>query len=187
MENLNILIGNNLSRMRKERDFSLDQVSQLTGVSKSMLSQIEKGKKTPTVTTLWKIASGLNVSLSLLMDDKKPSVHFVSCNNLNPLIEDDGKYKTFPFLPFNEDTKFEVFKMDLEPGCVHNSNPHTKGVKEYVFVSNGCLQIEVTDITYRACSGEALVFSGDVCHTYKNNTQEVVTTFVLIFYPNSHI
>ena len=187
MENLNILIGNNLSRMRKERGFSLDQVSQLTGVSKSMLSQIEKGQKTPTVTTLWKIASGLNVSLSMLMDDKKPSVHFVSCNNLNPLIEDDGKYKAFPFLPFNEDTKFEVFKMDLEPGCVHNSNPHTKGVKEYVFVSKGYLQIEVKDTTYNIVSGEALVFSGDVCHTYKNDSNEVVTTFVLIFYPNSHI
>lgn len=182
MDNLNILIGNNLSKIRKEKGFSLDQVSQLTGVSKSMLAQIEKGQKTPTVTTLWKIAGGLNVSLSMLMKDKQSPVHFVSCDNLNPLIEDGGKYRAFPFLPFDEDTKFEVFKMDLEPGCTHKSNAHTKGVKEYVFVSKGCLEIEIEDTTYKASSGEALFFSGDVCHTYKNNSNELISTFVLIFY-----
>jgi transcriptional regulator with XRE-family HTH domain len=185
MENLIDIIGNNLSRIRKEKSYSLDQISHLTGVSKSMLSQIEKGQKTPTVTTLWKIANGLNVSLSLLMKDQQSSVQIVSSNKFNPLIEDDGKYMTCPFIPFDEETKFEVFKMELKPECIHRSTPHFKGAKEYLFVSTGSLEIEIEDKVYRAGSGEAVIFSGDVHHTYKNISNELVSTFILFFYPNS--
>jgi len=185
MDNLITIIGNNLSRIRKEKGYSLDQVSHLTGVSKSMLAQIEKGQKTPTVTTLWKVASGLNVSLSLLMEDKQSTVQIVTSDRFNPLIEDDGKYMTCPFIPFDEETKFEVFKMELKPECIHKSNPHSKGVKEYLFVSKGSLEIQIEGKIYRAIGGEALIFSGDVYHTYRNNSNEIVTTFILIFYPNN--
>lgn len=57
MDNLIDIIGSNLANIRKERGLSLDQFANLTGVSKSMLSQIENGQKTPTVTVMWKIAN----------------------------------------------------------------------------------------------------------------------------------
>jgi transcriptional regulator with XRE-family HTH domain len=184
MENLINIIGSNLAKIRKERGYSLDQISQLTGVSKSMLSQIEKGQKTPTVTTLWKIANGLNVSLSLLMKDQESPVQVIKSDRFNRLIEDDGKYMTCPFLPFDEETKFEVFRMELEPGCIHRSNPHFKGVKEYVFVSSGKIEVEIEDKVYAASGGEAVVFPGDVHHTYRNVGSETVSTFILFFYPD---
>lgn len=185
MDHLITLIGSNLCRLRRERGLSLDQVALLTGVSKSMLAQIEKGKKTPTVTILWKIASGLKVSISMLMKDDQLPVKILSCDESNLLIEDDGKYRTGSLLPFDEDTKFEVLKMELEPDCIHKSTPHSKGVKEYVFVSTGCLEVEIEDTTYRIDNGEGLAFSGDVHHTYKNNSNDLVTTFILISYPNN--
>ncbi|MGR0119763.1 helix-turn-helix domain-containing protein [Bacillus halotolerans] len=184
MDNLINIIGNNLSKMRKEKGYSLDQISQLTGVSKSMLAQIEKGQKTPTVTTLWKIANGLNVSLSLLMVDQQPSVKIVKSDNSTHLIEDDGNYMTCPFIPFDNETKFEVYKMEIKSGGVHKSNLHYRGVKEYVFVSTGNIEIEIEDKVYRASSGEAVVFPGDVYHTYKNIGETTVSTFILFFYPN---
>ncbi|MFE7083451.1 helix-turn-helix domain-containing protein [Priestia megaterium] len=184
MDNLINTISNNVGKIRKEKGYSLDQMAQLTGVSKSMIAQIEKGQKTPTVTTLWKIANGLNISLSLLMVDQQASVQIVKSDNFTPLIEDDGKYITSPFIPFDKETKFEVYKMQLEPGCIHKSNPHFKGVNEYVFVSSGSIEIEIEDKIYEASSGEAVVFSGDVHHTYRNVGKEAVSTFILFFYPN---
>lgn len=62
MDDIQAIIAMNLVKLRKNRNLTLDQVSELTGVSKAMLGQIEKGKSTPTVTTLWKIANGLQVS-----------------------------------------------------------------------------------------------------------------------------
>ncbi|MEK1830280.1 helix-turn-helix transcriptional regulator [Priestia megaterium] len=45
MDNLINIIGNNIGKIRKEKGYSFDQIAQLTGVSKSMLAQIEKGQK----------------------------------------------------------------------------------------------------------------------------------------------
>lgn len=183
MENLNDLIANNLSRIRKEKNLSLDQLSNLCGVSKSMLSQIEKGKKTPTITTLWKIAGGLNISLSLLIDEQKSSVRIVSSKDSIPLMENEGKYKAYPFLPFDQEANFEVFKMDVEPDCIHVSNPHTAGVREYVFVSSGTLKVRIKNSLYTVEEGEAIIFEGDVMHEYINDTKNPVSSFVVILYP----
>ncbi len=66
MDAIQDIIAKNLVKLRKHRNLTLDQVSELTGVSKAMLAQIEKGKSSPTVTTLWKIANGLQVSFLYL-------------------------------------------------------------------------------------------------------------------------
>lgn len=182
MDNLTAIIGNNLIKLRKEKSYSLDQVAQLTGVSKSMLSQIEKGQKTPTVTTLWKIANGLNTSLSLLMKDGDSAVQVIRSSVANPLYENDGKYMTCPFIPFEDETKFEVFRMVLEPGCVHESNPHFKGTKEYLFVSTGIVEVEIEGSVYRAAPGEAVVFPGEVHHIYRNISDVTAETLTLFHY-----
>ena len=64
MEYLNSLIGKKLKEIRSAKRLSLEEVTKLTGVSKAMLGQIERGISNPTVSTLWKIATGLKVSFS---------------------------------------------------------------------------------------------------------------------------
>lgn len=59
METLNSIIGNKLKEIRNKRNLSLYDVSELTGVSKAMLGQIERGQSNPTISTLWKIATGI--------------------------------------------------------------------------------------------------------------------------------
>ena len=58
MEPMNLRIGEKLKSIRMARTLSLDDTAALTGVSKPMLGQIERGQSVPTVTTLWKIAAG---------------------------------------------------------------------------------------------------------------------------------
>ena len=67
MKQPNDAIGENLKRMREERNLSYDQLADCTGVSKSMLRNIELGNSSPTVATMWKIANGLRVSFSALL------------------------------------------------------------------------------------------------------------------------
>ncbi len=64
MEPMNLRIGEKLKSIRMARALSLDDAAALTGVSKPMLGQIERGQSVPTVTTLWKIATGLKTPLS---------------------------------------------------------------------------------------------------------------------------
>lgn len=182
MDSIVIMIGNNLAQIRRERGLSLDNVSELTGVSKGMLSQIEKGQKTPSVTILWKIANGLKVSMSSLMKSSQSTVSVLTLNKANMLSEDEGKYRTGSLLPFDGETKFEVLKMELEPGGVHKSGAHTTGVVEYVLVGTGEMEIEIEEKTYKAKSGDAIMFQGDVEHTYRNYGEEAVNAFIVIYY-----
>ncbi|MGL5802437.1 MAG: helix-turn-helix domain-containing protein, partial [Cetobacterium sp.] len=77
MENLNILIGQRLNRLRKDKNLSLEELSFQTGVSKAMLSQIENGKSNPTVSTLWKISTALKVSFSFFIEGEEEELTVV--------------------------------------------------------------------------------------------------------------
>ena len=69
MEPMNLRIGEKLKSIRMARTLSLDDTAVLTGVSKPMLGQIERGQSIPTVTTLWKIATGLKTPLSAFLEE----------------------------------------------------------------------------------------------------------------------
>lgn len=66
LDKFSFIIAENLKRFRDERKLSLDNVSKLSGVSKSMLGQIERGEANPTVSTVWKIANVLKYHLQNL-------------------------------------------------------------------------------------------------------------------------
>ena len=72
MDNLTTKISNTLKLLRSQRGWSLDVTSEKTGVSKAMLGQIERGESSPTISTLWKIASGFDVSFSLFVENPHP-------------------------------------------------------------------------------------------------------------------
>ena len=55
MDQMNQIVAKNIKRLREERKLSMDELSKLSGVSKSMLAQIERGGGNPTISTLWKI------------------------------------------------------------------------------------------------------------------------------------
>ena len=63
-------IGANLKQLRTERGLNLGQLSSLAGISKAMLSELEKGKANPTINPLWKIANGYKVSFTSLVEDQ---------------------------------------------------------------------------------------------------------------------
>lgn len=60
---IHLILANNLKLLREQRKLSLDKVAEMTGISKTMLGQIERGESSPSITTVWKIANGLKLSL----------------------------------------------------------------------------------------------------------------------------
>ena len=78
MTQLDKNIALNLKRIRKSKNMSLDMLAERTGVSKSMLGQIERGKSNPTVSTIGKIVEGLKVPFEQLIYDRKEIMERVS-------------------------------------------------------------------------------------------------------------
>lgn len=101
-------IANNLRSIREKRNLSLDELSELTGVSKSMLRQIETGKSSPTTAIIWKIANGLHVSFTALL--REPLIHgeIRSFRGEKPLTAESGHYRLFPLISFDPPKSFET-------------------------------------------------------------------------------
>ncbi|MGE7761476.1 helix-turn-helix domain-containing protein [Peribacillus sp. NPDC097895] len=82
-KNLSIQIGQRLRFYRQRRKLSLDDLAELTGVSKPMLGQIERGSSNPTVAILWKIAAGLQIPFgSFLVRNPSIIVRNIECGFL---------------------------------------------------------------------------------------------------------
>ncbi|WP_019241150.1 MULTISPECIES: helix-turn-helix domain-containing protein [Bacillus] len=183
MEPIQETIAKNLLQIRKSRHLSLDKVAELTGVSKAMLAQIEKGRSNPTVTTLWKIANGLQVSFSTFMkEEDRPQVTKIKLNEIAPVNDENGNYLVYSIFPFHPDKKFEIYKVDIQPGYRHTSESHFG--EEYILIKNGVLEIEIQGNPFTLTENEVMTFSANSEHTYINSTDKVVSFYNVIFYPS---
>ncbi len=183
MKDFNTIIGNNLKHIRSQKQFSLDKVSEMTGVSKGMLAQIERGVSNPTIAILWKIATGLNVSFSYFMeemDEELPPV--ISKSGISPFLEEDGKMKVYPLFPYDNIRKFEMFTIVLESDCIHRSEAHAQGVEEYIIMNKGSMLLIVGDKKIILKAGDAIRYKADVPHQYINEKQEKAEFQHIIFY-----
>lgn len=86
MSDLNI--GKRLKTARQNRNLTLDELAEVTGVSKPMLGQIERGQSSPTVTTLWKIATGMKIPFSSFLQEQGAEYTVVDLQEQDVLLEE---------------------------------------------------------------------------------------------------
>jgi transcriptional regulator with XRE-family HTH domain len=134
LDKLNFIIAQNLKKLREERKLSLDNVAKLTGVSKSMLGQIEREEVNPTVSTVWKISNGLKISFTQLMSRPETDIELVNKSEIQPLIEDDGRFRNFPVFPFDSTRRFEMYSLEIDEGGCLNAEAHPQGTQEFITV-----------------------------------------------------
>lgn len=180
-------IAASLRKQRQLLGWSLDKTSQQTGVSKAMLGQIERGESSPTVTTLWRIATGLDVSLSSLLetlpDEQKSAVTLLrDASKLRRKLDKEGM-QIAQLFPYDSQVSFEYFEMILPPGYERLSEPHKTGVLEYITVVDGKIEILSEEKWHSLVKGQSLRFKGDLAHGYRNNTRKPVVVICVIFYP----
>lgn len=176
------IIGENIKSIRERKKLTLDAAAKQTGVSRSMLAQIEKGDVNPTISVLWKIANGYRVSFTSLMDHHAQAPLLIRAESVSPLIEDGGRYLNYPAFPFQEDRLFETYRIQIEPDGFLPAQPHMMGTEEYITVFKGEVEICVGQETFRLAEGDSLRFKADVEHAYKNVGSTSAQLNMLIYY-----
>ena len=159
-------VSENLRAVRENRGLSFDQLAELTGVSKSMLRQIETGKSSPTISTIWKIANGLHVSFTSLLRKPTVVVEVKSFKGEQPLTAAGEKYRLYPLISFDPHQSFETFYFEIDPGAVFRGEPHKGNIYEYIFVTQGTLQITIDSKSFTIKENEFLQFKADYAHQY---------------------
>ncbi|MBA9026117.1 helix-turn-helix domain-containing protein [Peribacillus huizhouensis] len=183
MEEINLIIAKNLKALREEKKLSLEKVADLTGVSKTMIGQIERGESSPTITTIWKIAHGLKISFSALINNPQPDTKVILKSEVQVLSEDNGKYRVYPYFSFQEDRRFEVYSIEIEKGGFLSADSHGEGTEEFLTVFDGELTVNVNNIEYKVSSGDSIRFKADRPHSYHNSGEVLTRLSMTIYYP----
>ncbi|KAB7704098.1 helix-turn-helix domain-containing protein [Bacillus aerolatus] len=183
MEEINLIIAKNLRALREGKKLSLEKVAELTGVSKTMIGQIERGESSPTITTIWKIANGLKISFTSLINNPQPDTKVILKSDVQALSEDNGKYRVYPYFPFQDDRRFEVYTVEIEKGGFLSADSHGEGTEEFLTVFDGELTVSVNNIEYTVRSGDSIRFKSDRPHAYHNSGETLTRLSMTIYYP----
>jgi transcriptional regulator with XRE-family HTH domain len=182
MEHPTGAIAENLRKVRETRGLSLDQLAELTGVSKSMLRQIETGKSSPTIATIWKIANGLRLSFTALLRKPEIRAEVKSFRSGDKLTGESAGCRLFPLIPFDPHLSFETYYFEIDPGTVFSGEPHAGNIHEYVFVTSGVLQISIEDKSFTIQPQEFLQFHANHPHSYRCVGSEMATAIMQLSY-----
>lgn len=183
MNSMNLIVARNIKRLREEKKLSMDELAKLSGVSKSMLAQVERGEGNPTLSTLWKLSNGMKVPFNALTVSPKAPYEVVRTAEMQPILEDGGKVKNYCLFPDDENRKFSVYYMDLAPGSHWKSEPHLRGTTEFVTLFAGAIEITADQKDIVVQAGESVRFQGDTTHAYRNISDQTTILHMILYNP----
>ena len=174
------IIAFNLKRLRKERNLSLGELAEMAGVSKVMLSQLEKGSSNPTINTIWKITGALRLPYTSLLEMPESGVIHVQKRDIHELKE--GKYHIFSYYAKDQERNFEMYQIEMDAGCVHESIGHSTDSSEYIMVVEGQMDLELNGESYFLDTDDGFCFNAAVPHIYRNRGTERTKLMLMICY-----
>ena len=176
--------GGRLRALRTERGLTLEQLSALAGVSKAMLSQIEQDQVNPTVAVMLKIAAAMEINIGDLVDAQ--TRHNIT--RIIPASDDRYTFLADPsctirtLSPMNMEKNIEFYRLTLERGAEHTSEPHYPGTEEFLYVDKGRVRVTTGDEQADIGRGDSIHYRADVPHTIANIGRGQVETYMIVHY-----
>ena len=167
-------LGKTVQRLRKAYSLSLSELSEQSGVAKSIISQIERNETNPTLATIWRLAQALDVSIERVLQaaEDEPFLERSSKGDTPMLVSDDGKCRLAITGWIKTVEWLQWYDFTAEPGGVLASDPHQRGSVESLSVLGGELEVEVAGVIEMARTGETLRYRCDRPHVIRNRGEK---------------
>ena len=163
-------VGQEIQRLRLEHNFTLDQLAAKSGVSKSILSQIERDRSNPTLATIWRITKALESPIEnvLSANDDKYRFEKLSSNATPEVTSEDNGFRLRILGTLNTVSSVQWYEFNAKPGAELVSESHGKGSLESITLCGGNLTVTIGDDIQTICAGETLRYQTDIPHILKN-------------------
>lgn len=176
-EALGAKLGKTILRLRQGGKLSLGDLSDQSGVAKSMISQIEKNETNPTLATLSRISRALGTSVEAVLsgcDAQTALVEHAQSKDIPVLHSEDGLC-VLKIIGSIDTVEFvQVYDFTAKPGGILESSPHPAGSIENLTVLQGQVKVQVGEEQWEAKAGETLRYRGDKEHAITNIGTEIV-------------
>ena len=176
-------LGKTIQRLRKAYNMSLGDLSEQSGVAKSIISQIERNETNPTLSTVFRLSRALDTTIDEVLRHDEPQVFLEhQLKSGVPMLESqDGLCRLAIAGPLNLVEQVQWYDFRAKPQGVLESDPHPPGTVEHLYMLEGEIEVTSGDQTKRAKAGEALRFRGDLPHKIVNMGEgEAHATMVLV-------
>ncbi|WP_136415462.1 XRE family transcriptional regulator [Herbaspirillum sp. ST 5-3] len=164
-------VGATLQKIRLKRGLTLEDLSRAAGVSKSMLSQIEREKANPTIAVAWRLANALGIGIEELLaanTQESEAIHLLEPHETPTLPGNHSGYVLRILGPMDLAGKFEWYELTLAPEGALKSSPHDPGTIEHLTLLNGSVDVEVDGVTKKLKAGGTARYHADKPHAILN-------------------
>ncbi|RZN16626.1 cupin [Bradyrhizobium sp. Leo121] len=176
------VLAEEIRHFRKKNNFSLEQLAEASGVSRSMISKIERCETVPSTVILSKLAEALGVTFSQLMAPavEREIVYIPAARQ--PILRDEEsgflRRCISPVLPGRGiDWVLNTLPPEADTG---NFVAHRRGVEEYIFVLRGRMRVSIGDQRVNLNQGDSLYFQADADHSFLNLGKTPCEYFLVI-------
>jgi transcriptional regulator with XRE-family HTH domain len=163
-------LGERVRALRRERGWTLEVLAERSGVSRAMISKLERGEKNPTLVVAAKVAEGLGMHLSELVGvEEKRKVVVVPRGKGMTMRDPETGFERQLLSPSLGGRGVEFMRNVVPEGSTSGElPPHRRGVEEYVVVERGRLRAVLGGVEYVLEEGDAAYFEADVAHRFDN-------------------
>lgn len=179
-------VGATLAALRQARALSLDELSRQAGVSKSMLSQIERNQANPTVAVVWRLANALGVAVGDMLGEARPpapAIETVPAHHLPSLKSPDGLCELRILGPIELAGQFEWYELAMAAGGALESQAHEPGSREHITVLTGLVEVRSGTETTRLRHGETARYAVDQAHAIRNVGKGAASALLVVQHP----
>ncbi|MFC5006135.1 helix-turn-helix domain-containing protein [Dactylosporangium cerinum] len=163
-------LGSRIRVRRRAQGLALERLAELSGVSRSMVSDVERGAKTPTVLVLDRLATALGTSISRLLDEPAGNAMVVLSHERQRVVRDPAGWERRILSPVLPGVEFEFMRTTLGPGVdAGEFSPHQPGSREYVAVESGRLTLTIDGQAAILEAGDSVYFPGNCRHAFANS------------------
>lgn len=178
-------VGATLQRLRLQRDLTLEDLSRTAGVSKSMLSQIEREKANPTIAVAWRLANALGVGIAELLSTAPKEVEPIRILESHETPTLPGAHAGYVLRilgPMELAGKFEWYELTLAPGGALVSNPHDPGTMEHLTLLHGVIDVEVGGVQKKLKIGGTARYQADKIHALRNSGKTEAKALMVVIH-----
>lgn len=178
------MLSERVKSLRKKKEWTLEDLSMASQVSRSMLSQIERGLANPTLAVTCRIAQAFNISIIDLVEEPwvGSSITVIHADDPTYLYREDKHCRIRTLSPLNMEKNVEFYEINLFPGTSLDSAPHFEGTHELFTLQKGAVQITSGNDLCKLKKGDSAHYRADVPHKIHNTGQSEVSGFLVVTY-----
>jgi transcriptional regulator with XRE-family HTH domain len=173
-----------IAELRRKRGWTLERTSAASGVSRSMLSELERGRANPTLAVAFRISQAFGMSLGELVEAPAAThrVEVIRADDRTYHFRSDRNCRIRTLSPLHLEKSVEYYEVVLRGGSSLRSLPHFEGARELLTVQRGTVRVQADGDLADLATGDSAHYPADVPHAIENTGREEAVLFLVVTY-----